>query len=83
MVITLRGGGMGVSTCKTNDKQFLINVLNLQREYSQGNQIKTYLFERLKTENIAACINQTKIYCRLKRKNGLLGQSQKLSPEKV
>ena len=54
MVITLRGGGMGVSTCKTNDKQFLINVLNLQREYSQGNQIKTYLFERLKTENIAA-----------------------------
>ena len=51
---------MGVSTCKTNDKQFLINVLNLQREYSQGNQIKTYLFERLKTENIAACINQTK-----------------------
>ena len=22
MVITLRGGGMGVSTCKTNDKQF-------------------------------------------------------------
>ena len=60
MVITLRGGGMGVSTCKTNDKQFLINVLNLQREYSQGNQIKTYLFERLKTENIAAWINQTK-----------------------
>ena len=24
MVITLRGGGMGVSSCKTNDKQFLI-----------------------------------------------------------
>ena len=43
---------MGVSTYKTNDKQFLINVLNLQREYSQGNQIKPYLFERLKTENI-------------------------------
>ena len=60
MVITLRGGGMGVNTCKTNDKQFLIYVLNLRREYSQGNQIKTYLFERLKRENIAACINQTK-----------------------
>ena len=30
------------------------SVLNLQREYSQGNQIKTYLFERLKTEKIAA-----------------------------
>ena len=77
MVITLRGGGMGVSTCKTltaNNFEYKIvltwssdffalteySVLNLQREYSQGNQIKTYLFERLKTENIAACINQTK-----------------------
>ena len=29
------------------------SVLNLQKEYSQGNQIKTYLFERLKTEKIA------------------------------
>ena len=28
------------------------SVLNLQKEYSQGNQIKTYLFERLKTEKI-------------------------------
>ena len=30
------------------------SVLNLQKEYSQANQIKTYLFERLKTEKIAA-----------------------------
>ena len=30
------------------------SVLNLQKGYSQGNQIKTYLFERLKTEKIAA-----------------------------
>ena len=29
------------------------SVLNLQKECSQGNQIKTYLFERLKTEKIA------------------------------
>ena len=30
------------------------SVLNLQKEYSQGNQIMTYLFERLKTEKTAA-----------------------------
>ena len=30
------------------------NVLNLQKEYCHGNQIKTYLFERLKTKKIAA-----------------------------
>ena len=30
------------------------SVLNLQKEYSQGNQIKTYLFERLKIEKIAS-----------------------------
>ena len=29
-------------------------MLNLQKENSQGNQIKTYLFEWLKTEKIAA-----------------------------
>ena len=67
MVIMLRGGGVGVTTCKTNDKKFLYkisltwssgffaltgySVLNLQREYSKGNKIKTYLFERPKAKN--------------------------------
>ena len=35
-------------------------VLNVQREYSQGNQIKTYFFELLKTEKIAASIRKNK-----------------------
>ena len=34
------------------------SVLNLQKEYSRGNQIKTYLFERLKTEKIAVSTRQ-------------------------
>ena len=35
------------------------SVLNFQKEYSQGNQIKTYLSERLKTEKNCS-INQKK-----------------------